>query len=662
MMDWKRLRVLLCLKIILFFSIATASFTQAQPVSPVMATPVIIMPSDRGSLEISDRFAIAEDASGTQTLSEMQDKPFIQTNAKLLKGYSTNKNTTYWLRFTVASTASDAEPLWLDVEPPFLDSVELFKPGTKGRYSSTRTGDRSRFSTREIAHGSFAFRLNPSSQEPQTYYLRIQGEGSVWVRALLWRPAAFAENSAQLAHGQGITFGVLLLLMLLITLQGASFKDKLYFIFAAYVATTTLFMGSGTGIFARYLPDDWSLIAEAIGPVSVCLNVTTYAVFCRYFLYERTQDKLFRTLFLGLAGLGVFAAVLTALPSMRWLMPAVLGLKVIGTVIPAFSAGARLIKGHLNDRLVWLGILANIPVQLVLMLRLAGQGDQNAQWLSLHWFTAALLIHFLLLSFALVERARRLNAERRNFEQQVGVQLQLKQAAEKTATEQRSFLSMVAHELRGPLSTARVANHNLRQLVGDHPSEHVLPRLDRVETSLAQMGSLIEVCLSHEKQGHGHALSLRQSVKIDEVIAIAKSHLNEAVAQRVQWSNKSLPINYQLEGNTSLLAIALRNLIENASRYDAASQTIDVHIDLKENDILCMAVLDRGPGVDAALADTLFTQFSRGPQVQSDGLGVGLGLYIVQRIAAMHGGQVAYSPRLPNGSTFTISLPVSSSV
>jgi two-component system, OmpR family, sensor histidine kinase TctE len=105
-----------------------------------------------------------------------------------------------------------------------------------------------------------------------------------------------------------------------------------------------------------------------------------------------------------------------------------------------------------------------------------------------------------------------------------------------------------------------------------------------------------------------------------------------------------------------------RNLIENASRYDAGTQTIDVHIDLKENDILCMAVLDRGPGVDAALADTLFTQFSRGQQVQSDGLGVGLGLYIVLRIAAMHGGQVAYSPRLPNGSTFTISLPVSSSV
>jgi K+-sensing histidine kinase KdpD len=105
-----------------------------------------------------------------------------------------------------------------------------------------------------------------------------------------------------------------------------------------------------------------------------------------------------------------------------------------------------------------------------------------------------------------------------------------------------------------------------------------------------------------------------------------------------------------------------RNLIENASRYDAASQAIDVHIDVKENDILCIAVLDREPGVDAALADTLFTQFSQGSQVQRDGLGVGLGLYIVQRIAAMHGGQVAYSPRLPNGSTFIISLPVSSSV
>jgi two-component system, sensor histidine kinase LadS len=646
--------------ILFFFTLCLGAIHATEPVSS------IILQSDQRSLEISDRFAILEDLSGTQTLAEVQNKPFVVTNEKLLKGYSANTNVAYWLRFTVSSTNAKAEEWWLDVEPPFIDSVELFKPDSQGNYSSISTGDRSQFSTREIAHGSFAFKLNSISQAPQTYYLRIHGEGSVWVRALLWRPDAFAEKSAELAHGQGITFGILLLLILLIALLGAAFKDKLYFIFAAYVTTTFLFMGAGTGIFARYLPDHWSLFAEAIGPVSVCLNVTTYAVFCRYFLYERSQDKLFRGLFLTIAGLGVLVAPFIAIPSMRWLMPAVLLLKVVGTVIPTLSAGSRLIKGHLNDRLVWLGILSNIPVQIVLMLRLAGKGDQNAQWLSLHWFTAALLVHFLLLSFALIERARRISSERRNLTQEVTIQLQLKQAAEKIASEQRSFLAMVAHELRGPLSTARVAGHNLRMLLGDNSSTDIKARLDRTEVSLAQMSSLIDVCLSHERHSIGQSLSIEQSVKMTEVVTIVNEELDEAARKRLVWPTENLEAlsNFTVHGNTALIAIALRNLIENACRYDTSLAPVEVTFALdadknKPVHSFTIAVLDQGPGVDQALAETLFKQFSRGPKVQLDGLGVGLGLYIVQRIANMHDGDVSLRSREPIGSIFSLHLPIS---
>jgi two-component system, sensor histidine kinase LadS len=652
-----RLTVFNCLKIILLIWLASAGGINAQ--ANEMST-VITLPSNSNSLEISDKFAIAEDASGLQSLVEIQNKPFVQTNAKLLKGYSTNAQTTYWLRFTIVSANETPQEWWLDVEPPFLDSVELFKPDGKGGFQSTRTGDKERFSSREIVHGSFAFKLNPISKASQTYYLRIRGEGSVWVRAVMWRPAAFAENAAQLAHGQGMTFGALLLLILLIMLQGASFKDKLYFIFAAYVATTVLFLGAGMGIFARYLPDSWSYVAELIGPISVCLNVTTYAVFCRYFLYERQQDKLFRSLFLMIAGLGLLAATVVAFTNMRWLMPAVLGLKVIGTFVPAFSAGSRLIRGHLNDRLVWLGILSNIPVQIVLMLRLAGEGEKNAQWLSLHWFTAALLIHFILLSFALVERARRLSAEKRSLQEQIGLELQLKKAAEKTANEQRSFLGMVAHELRGPLSIASTANYNLKQILASHSIENTGPRLDRIENSIAQMSSLIDVCLVHEQKGKNQPLSMQQSVKIVDLIELTKSLLSEAISQRIRWPSidSQLPKHYELIGSSNLIAIALRNLIENACRYDTSLAEVEVALDFDATQNIRFSVLDQGPGIPAELGNKLFEQFSRGTQVQSDGLGVGLGLYIVQRIASMHEGAVSCKPREQTGSVFTLTLPL----
>jgi two-component system, sensor histidine kinase LadS len=614
----------------------------------------IVLSADRaqGSVDISDRFALSVDPQSTKTFEEIQKAEFVQMTSKLLQGYAKG---TYWLRFTVASEDAGSSNWWLDVEPPWLDTVELYLPDGKGGFVAKKTGDRERFSSREISHGSFVFRLAPVTGQPQTYYLRIQGEGSIWVRALLWRPAAFAEKSAELAHGQGITFGVLLLLMLVTALQGASFKDRLYILFVAYVATTFLFMGSGTGLFARYLPDEWPLIAESIGPVSVCLNVTTYAVFCRYFIYERAQDRLLRTLFTLIAGLGLVAAVLMIFPGLRFLMPLVLGLKVLGTFVPAISASARLIRGHLNERLVWLGMVANIPVQAVLMVRLAGRGNQNAEWLSLHWFTAALLIHLLLLSFALVERARRVNAERRNYQQQIVIEQQLHVAAEKTAEDQRSFLSMVAHELRGPLSTARSANFNLRQLVSGHSSELVAPRLDRVDNSLGQMASLIEVCLTHERQGNNQALSLQEAVELNAVIKMVKGSLSTDAAQRLQWGELPTGSDLKLTGNKSLVAIAIRNLIENACRYDASGSPVEVQVTQdSQTQALRIAVLDRGPGIDAGLAEKAFAQFTRGEQVQGDGMGLGLGLYIVQRIARMHNANVAYSPRVDGGSVFEL--------
>jgi K+-sensing histidine kinase KdpD len=65
-------------------------------------------------------------------------------------------------------------------------------------------------------------------------------------------------------------------------------------------------------------------------------------------------------------------------------------------------------------------------------------------------------------------------------------------------------------------------------------------------------------------------------------------------------------------------------------------------------------VLDRGPGIDAGLAEKAFAQFTRGEQVQGDGMGLGLGLYSMQRIAGMHNGGVAYSPREGGGSVFVL--------
>jgi signal transduction histidine kinase len=149
-------------------------------------------------------------------------------------------------------------------------------------------------------------------------------------------------------------------------------------------------------------------------------------------------------------------------------------------------------------------------------------------------------------------------------------------------------------------------------------------------------------------------------------MALTRSYLSEAVEQRVHWPQTETLSTPTFSGNTALLSIAIRNLIENACRYDHTGSPVEVTLgadalagNLESSSVVSIAVLDRGPGVDDDVAEKIFTQFGRGAQVQHDGLGLGLGLYIVQRIASMHGGTIAHQPRSGGGSVFTIRLGAS---
>ncbi len=99
---------------------------------------------------------------------------------------------------------------------------------------------------------------------------------------------------------------------------------------------------------------------------------------------------------------------------------------------------------------------------------------------------------------------------------------------------------------------------------------------------------------------------------------------------------------------------AIANLLANAIDATPAGGHVTVR-GYRGADTIKIAVDDDGYGVPETSRDELFQRFGRA----RPGAGTGLGLYIVRRIAEKHGGGVAYAPREPRGSTFTMSLPAS---
>jgi signal transduction histidine kinase len=98
---------------------------------------------------------------------------------------------------------------------------------------------------------------------------------------------------------------------------------------------------------------------------------------------------------------------------------------------------------------------------------------------------------------------------------------------------------------------------------------------------------------------------------------------------------------------SSVVAVALSNLIGNAFKYTQAGQVI---VSVGHGRV---SVEDTGPGIKAEDAEKLFERGVRGTTI---GMGGGLGLAIVRRLCELYGWKVSLAPRPQGGATATITF------
>lgn len=198
---------------------------------------------------------------------------------------------------------------------------------------------------------------------------------------------------------------------------------------------------------------------------------------------------------------------------------------------------------------------------------------------------------------------------------------------------ERAFTADAAHELRTPLAAikvqAEVALGAQDESVRRQAIEMVIAGVNRT-THLAQQ-LLLLARLEHLEP------DVRQSVDLGQVAA-------DCVAQRVDEADKKeieceleAERNCTLQGDPAMLAVLLDNLLDNAIKYGHRGGHIVVSVK-REASGLCLAVEDDGEGVAEADRARLRDRFFR---VEGQAApGSGLGLSIVEKIAAAHSGSV----------------------
>ncbi|MGK9148669.1 HAMP domain-containing histidine kinase [Plantibacter flavus] len=219
-------------------------------------------------------------------------------------------------------------------------------------------------------------------------------------------------------------------------------------------------------------------------------------------------------------------------------------------------------------------------------------------------------------------------------------------------TSQRQLLDDVGHELKTPITIVR---GHLELLDPADPVEVAATR-DLALDELDRMSSLVADITELSTAGLASTLD-RESVDIAALTATVRDKA-AAISPGHTWLLGGLA-ELTADVDEGRLAQAWLQLADNAAKYSPAGSTILISSRFEEDDdqALVLSVSDEGPGVPEALRERIFDRFTR----VSSGRGVagsGLGLSIVQAIAAAHGGWAEMEDTVGTGSVFSIKLPL----
>jgi len=219
-----------------------------------------------------------------------------------------------------------------------------------------------------------------------------------------------------------------------------------------------------------------------------------------------------------------------------------------------------------------------------------------------------------------------------------------------------ALVSAVAHDLRTPLASIKVAVSDLREpaIVLPDAARHDL--LETIEEQTDRLTRLVSTVLELWRLEAGALKPKREPVVVDDLIdeaaALVESSLDTSRLRRSVASD--LP---QLEVDPTLIAQALANLLENAARHSPPGAEILVEATPRpgSGDVE-IAVSDSGPGVPPDQRERIFELFHRG----ADGGRAGLGLAIAKAFAEAHGGRIGVGTARGGGARFTLTAPAAS--
>jgi signal transduction histidine kinase len=194
-----------------------------------------------------------------------------------------------WVRFTLQNTSSETLHLFLESRYSFLDNITLYQKKADGTYQSLTLGDVHDYEKRPI---EFRLPVFPLEAAPgaNTYYIRIQTQGTLMVALFLWDTSSFQSYNKRDTLTLGLAYGSILILLIYNAFLAVSFRSRTYAFYVIYLvaylahqfglqATGVAWLGGRAG---QWTNNEGFIASVALHNVLSCIFASSFLNASRY--------------------------------------------------------------------------------------------------------------------------------------------------------------------------------------------------------------------------------------------------------------------------------------------------------------------------------------------------------------------------------------------
>lgn len=607
---------------------------------------------------------IYEDPRGTATIEQVSAADFAgpfrrHEDAVFNGGYS---RAAYWIRVDLnyrPTNPGQSQRWLLELGYPPLDRVELYRPDGHGGYRAAQpTGDTLPWASREIGQGNYLFELELPPNQPQRFYLRVQSQGSIQVPLTLWSVHAYIEERPGHIYALGLIYGVLLAMLVYNLLIYVSIRDRSYLYYILYIASFGLYQLSVNGAAVQYFWPDHPWWANVATPLLIGAAGLFGCQFTRSFLRTAEHSPWVDRLLWLMMGLGALVMTLALLTDygvslrLATIMALLFTLAVFAAGIAAWWRGMRMARYFI---FAWSALLIGGQINTLMVL-----GYLPNTFLTMYASQIGAALEVVLLSMALADRINVLKDERASLLEasRAGLEQLNRELAESNRFKDE-FLSNISHELRTPMIGVMGA---LELLPGSQtPEERDEYQRIATESSRDMLRLVNDILL----------LSELRAGKLQPAWAPFSLHeWSQALKQRfaARAGEKGLAFAVELDGalpdrllgDAQKLALIIGHLLDNAIKFTSAG-SVTLRVSPAGEATLQLPlqfeVIDTGIGFGAAADATLYQQFRQlDASLTRRYGGLGIGLAISRRLAALLDGQLDHRSQPGCGSCFRLRL------